>query len=240
MDMTFALGAIDRVGLRAAFRANGHVVIRDFLAPGGADALRAHLLARTDWAIVLNTESGVREIPEGAYATLGDEQRATLDRMVASRARSGFQYRYAALRVHDDDRTRAAAGDALSAFARFMSSTEVVALLRDLTGYDDIVFADAQGTRYAPGDFLTRHDDAVEGKHRRAAYVFSLSPGWQAEWGGLLLFHDEAGDIVRGFTPDMGSLRLFSVPADHSVSHVTPVAPEPRLSVTGWLRARPD
>lgn len=238
--MAFALGTIDVAAIRAAFRADGHVVIRDFLAPEGAEELRRHLIARRDWAVVLNTESGVREIPAAVYDALDDAQRETLDRMVAARARTGFQYRYGALRVPDDDDARRASGDALSAFARFMSSPTVVDLLRDVTGHDDIAFADAQGTRYAPGDFLTRHDDAVEGKHRRAAYVFSLSPGWQPEWGGLLLFHDAAGDVTRGVTPDMGSLRLFSVPADHSVSHVAPIAPDARLSVTGWLRAHPN
>jgi SM-20-related protein len=35
----------------------------------------------------------------------------------------------------------------------------------------------------------------------------------------------------------MGALRLFAVPKLHSVSYVTPFAPEPRLSVTGWLRS---
>jgi Rps23 Pro-64 3,4-dihydroxylase Tpa1-like proline 4-hydroxylase len=67
--------------------------------------------------------------------------------------------------------------------------------------------------------------------------VYGLTHDWQAEWGGLLLFHDAGGDIERGYTPRFNSLNIFSVPQLHSVSYVSRVAPEPRLSVTGWLRA---
>ncbi len=61
-------------------------------------------------------------------------------------------------------------------------------------------------------------------------------PG-RAEWGGLLMFHGNDGNIEEAFTPAMGALRIFAVPALHSVSYVTPLAPEPRLSITGWLRS---
>jgi Rps23 Pro-64 3,4-dihydroxylase Tpa1-like proline 4-hydroxylase len=109
--------------------------------------------------------------------------------------------------------------------------------MADVIGPSDVAFADAQATRYGPGDFLTAHDDAVEGKHRRAAYVFGLSRDWRAEWGGLLLFHEPEGE-VRGYVPQYNALNLFAVPQPHSVSLVAPFAPRERLSVTGWLRAR--
>ena len=51
------------------------------------------------------------------------------------------------------------------------------------------------------------------------------------------MFHDANDDVEEAFTPRMGALRLFEVPVRHSVSYVNPIAPEARLSVTGWLRA---
>ena len=55
--------------------------------------------------------------------------------------------------------------------------------------------------------------------------------------GGLLLFYDSRGNVVRGYTPGFNMLNIFKVPQPHSVSWVTPLAANPRYAVTGWLRA---
>ena len=102
-----------------------------------------------------------------------------------------------------------------------------------MTGAADIAFADAQATAYAPGDFLTAHDDNVAGKARRAAYVLGLTPGWRTDWGGLLLFHRDS----TAWVPRFNTLNLFGVPQPHSVSQVASFAGNRRYAVTGWLRA---
>lgn len=227
---------LDADRLAQRFRATGRVQIADFLAPGEAEALRAELIARDDWALILNAGERVFDIPRSGWREMTDEQRAKLDELVTRSARSGFHYRYESIRVADDAQGRGGS-DQLSAFIRFMASEEALGFLRQVTGLDDIVFADGQATTYSAGHFLTAHTDDVEGKHRRAAYVLGLSPEWHPEWGGLLMFHDADDNIEEAFTPRMGALRIFSVPVRHSVSYVNPIAPEARLSVTGWLRA---
>lgn len=236
--MTFALNpALDADALAATFARDGRIEIRDLLADDGAARLRAHLLARADWTIVMNAGERVWEMAEPALAGLSQEQRVTLDEKVYASARHGFQYRYRAIRVPDDV---AARDDSLLCdFARFLGSAAVLGFLGSVIGAA-VDFADAQATRYEPGDFLTRHDDAVDGKNRQAAYVFGLAPDWRAEWGGLLLFHGDDGQIDGGFAPALGALRVFRVPVSHSVSYVSPIAPEGRLSVTGWLRRLGD
>jgi Rps23 Pro-64 3,4-dihydroxylase Tpa1-like proline 4-hydroxylase len=168
-----------------------------------------------------------------------DQVRA-LDEAVYAQARSGFQYRFETLRVPDSRSDREASDDALFAFAAWLSGGEARDFLRAVTGHPELGFADAQGTAYAPGDFLTGHDDAIEGKDRRAAYVFGLTPVWRIEWGGLLLFHGADGHVTRGLAPAFNSLNLFTVPTMHSVSEVTRAAPYRRYSITGWLRAGPQ
>ena len=123
-----------------------------------------------------------------------------------------------------------------------MSTDRVRDFLRTITGSAEIEYADAQATAYAPGDFLTVHDDAVEGKFRRAAYVFGLTPVWRLEWGGLLLFHGSDGHVDCGWVPTFNTLNLFKVPQLHSVSEVTQAAAYRRYAITGWLRAheQPD
>jgi hypothetical protein len=228
---------IDRARYRADYKRTGRVAVAPFLRDEDAAALRAHLIARDDWARVMNAGERVYELPRRALAEMPDAQRAELDARVAAAAVDGFQYRFETIRVAEAANDRGLSATLLDRFGDFMASDPVVELLRDITGAP-IDFADAQATSYAPGDFLTRHDDDVAGKRRHAAYVLGLTPRWRAEWGGLLLFHGSGGDIDHGFVPGFNALRLFGVPAVHSVSAVWPYAPEPRLSVTGWARSR--
>lgn len=238
MTLDFRLSdRIDWDALKRHFARSGRAEIDDFLADGQADAIRDHLLARDDWNLIMNAGNKVYEMTRQAHAEMDPAQRRELDRHIVNAGREGFQYRYEAIRVPDDDRS-AEPSDLLTAFVAFLSSPEVLEPIGHILGRDDADFADGQATSYGEGHFLTRHDDEVVGKNRRAAYVYSLAPMWRAEWGGLLMFHGEDGNIEEGFAPRMGALRLFSVPQPHSVSYVTPFAPEPRLSITGWLRGR--
>jgi SM-20-related protein len=227
-------GAIDADAARAAYARDGHVRLQPFLTDGAATACLAELKQRPDWVQVLNSGDKVFDLPRAARDAMTAEQRAALEQAVLAGARAGFQYRYEALRLPDGNQP---AGDALVAgWPAFLSSGPVRELLRAITGAEDIDFADGQATAYGPGDFLTGHDDAVPGKQRRAAYVFSLNPLWRVEWGGLLLFHD--GETrVRGMAPAFNSLDIFAVPQMHSVSMVTGSVPNRRYSITGWLRA---
>jgi Rps23 Pro-64 3,4-dihydroxylase Tpa1-like proline 4-hydroxylase len=227
---------IDWDASKHRFSRRGRVEIDDFLASGQADAVRRHLLARDGWTLVMNAGAKVYEMTREAHGDMNAAQRAELDRLIVNAGREGFQYRYETLRVPDDDRI-ANPSDLLTGFVAFMSSPEVLERLGYILGHDSAGFADGQATSYGEGHFLTRHDDEAAGKHRRAAYVFSLTPAWRPEWGGLLMFHGDDGHVEEAFGPRMGALRLFSVPQPHSVSYVTPFAPEPRLSITGWLRA---
>jgi len=232
---------LDADAAAADFANGGHVQIAPFLVPDAADELRAHLLARDDWREVLNSGEMPFEIDRAGQRSMSAEERGRLEKLVHAAAKSGFQYRYETLRVADEaQERRKARDDALTGFANFLCSEPVLALMRRVTGFGDIDFADAQATAYRPGDFLTAHDDAVEGKNRRAAYVFGLTPEWRTEWGGLLLFLNEQGDVERGLLPRFNALNLFSVPQRHSVSAVAPYAGEVRLSVTGWLRTKSD
>jgi Rps23 Pro-64 3,4-dihydroxylase Tpa1-like proline 4-hydroxylase len=239
MTNLFSLAhSIDVARIANSFRSDGRVEIRNFLGAGEAEMLRAHLLERSDWTLILNAGDKVYEIPRSQFEQFDAARRRELDRRVLSAAREGFQYRYESIRVADDDADRQSNGTILDQFIRFMSSQPVLELLARIIDRNGIDFADGQATAYSPGHFLTSHDDDVEGKGRHAAYVLGLAPQWRAEWGGLLMFHGEGGNISEAFAPAMGALRLFSVPTLHSVSYVTPMAPEPRLSITGWLRTR--
>jgi Rps23 Pro-64 3,4-dihydroxylase Tpa1-like proline 4-hydroxylase len=220
------------------FAEEGRVQIRDFLDQGCAEAFFQSLRARDDWALIVNQDDKSFDLDRQAQAALSGEQRLALDEAVYAGARYGFQYRYEAIRVPDGEADRGKLGDPLARLASFLASGPARDFLRAVTGKPAIDFADAQGTAYGPGHFLTAHDDEVEGKQRHAAYVFNLTPAWRVDWGGLLLFHGADGNVERGFTPSFNVLNIFAVPQPHSVSLVAPFAASRRYSVTGWLRSR--
>ena len=224
---------LDAIG--RAYRQDGRVRIYRLLAKGAVELL-AQFQSRADWIHLIRTGEGVIELDPDERARLAPEQWAEIEAAALARAREGeFQYRYEALRVPDEDEMEE--GDLLTDFARLMQSEAMLGLLRTVTGHDELAFTDGQATAYGPGDFLTGHDDDVEGKSRLAAYVFGLTPGWRVEWGGLLLFHGEQDRTVTGLAPRFNTLDLFRVPQRHSVSEVTRAAAHRRYAVTGWLRS---
>ncbi len=229
--------AIDVGSARRQFMASRRVQLDPFLAAEPAAELAAHLSAREDWRLVVNAGDRVYEIDRDGQAAMSAAQRAELDVRLAAAARAGFQFRFESIRTPDDGAGRKERGTPLDEFAVFMSSPAVLELLRAITGADKVTFADAQATRYGPGDFLTEHDDAVDGKNRHAAYVLGLTEGWRAAWGGLLAFHDADDHLSAAWVPRFNCLSLFAVPQAHSVTLVAPFAGHARLSVTGWLRS---
>jgi|APFEC2959095171_1045051.scaffolds.fasta_scaffold00028_89 SM-20-related protein len=232
--------SIDPEQLAARFARDRRVQIAPFLIETDAERLAAQLAIRADWRRVLNSGTKVFEFAASELEALSAAQVKRLDDAVHAAARDGFQYRYDSIRVPDSVAERVASDDPVAAFAAFLSDRPVLTLLEKIAGANGLGFADAQATRYGAGDFLTAHDDDVPGKHRHAAYVLGLTRGWRAEWGGLLLFHGGTGGVAEGYVPAFNTLSLFAVPQPHSVSLVAPFAGGPRLSITGWLRRRPD
>ena len=125
-------------------------------------------------------------------------------------------------------------GDLLDAFEAWLNEDAQLAVLRALTGAVDTRSVYCQASRFLPGQVLTEHSD--HGREKRLfAHVFNFTRMWNPDWGGLLVFHDEAGHVARGFTPGFNSLNLFRTPQSHSVTQVATFAQQPRLAISGWL-----
>ena len=217
--------------LAEMFRSYGRIQITDFLSPGSAKAFYTWLAESAEWRLTVNRGEQIFHFDLDEVASWDSRKIELLETAASAGGRYGFQFRYEVIRVGEDSTTP------LAQFAAFLSSPEVAGLLRTITGADDVTFADAHASRYRPGHFLTTHDDRVDSMGRRAAYVLNLTPEWRPDWGGLLQFFDNRGDVTRAFTPGFNLLNIFRVPQAHNVSWVTPLAGAPRYAVTGWLRA---
>lgn len=219
-----------------SFVATGHVRLENAFAPETAEALHRHLNEELEWWRVVNQGERTWDLGPESIAAMADGGDTPLLDAVYKGAREGFQFLFDSVRVSDEPAERTARGLLLDRLVDAMNDAVNLGVLRRITGSEDIVRADGQATRYLPGHFLTGHDDDIDGKGRIAAYVINLTPQWRTEWGGLLQFHDEAGDVTRGLKPRYNAIHIFRVPQLHSVSPVAPFAPHPRLCITGWLR----
>ncbi|HYD24560.1 MAG TPA: 2OG-Fe(II) oxygenase family protein [Croceibacterium sp.] len=223
---------LDIDALAVAYRAHGRIRIQRLLGEG-APELYHHLEGTEHWIQLVNKQRGAHELPLADWHAPRSRRRTVLEREMYQRARDGFQYSYAALRVPQQGESTP--DPVLAAIAELMRGPAMVAMLEAVTGIAAPRFTDGQVTSYGQGDFLTGHDDDVVGSRRQAAFVYGLTPQWRLEWGGLLLFHEPGQVEVSGLVPQFNTLDLFSVPRYHSVSQVTRAAPRRRYCVTGWL-----
>ena len=228
--------AIDAAALARSYASSGRVSISPFIADDQAEALREHLLARDDWWRRLHQPEGkVFELSPEELANWGRPKIDAIRALIAPRAgQDGVGYAQGYLRIIDaNGQKRWESATILGEFGEFLSNDPVMDLVKTITGKAGINYADIFASRYDPGDYATIHND--RSGDRKAALTFGLTRPWRVEWGGLLLFHREDGQIDEGVAPGFNVLNLFRVPMEHSVSVIAPFAAEPRLAITGWF-----
>lgn len=219
----------------------GRIQIQEFLDANAAAQLLRCLQEDVPWSLAFRGRNGDQTLPSGAYTALPANGVASLFAEIAASGRTtmpdddGFRYAYDTYMMVEAYKAGEDPGLLLHRVLEFLNAPPYLDFVRSLTGERRVRRVSAQATRYRPGQFLRRHSDANSHEGRLFAYVINLTPAWQADWGGLLQFIDDAGAVVDTFVPRWNSLSLFRVPADHAVSMVQPWAPENRLSITGWL-----
>ncbi len=212
------------------------VHIPAILTAESAERVHRCLVQETQFSIVTrNGEGYVRRRPD---AGLTPQQESGLMRGAYARARDDFHYLYDNHPMSNDGEPYPEPSHYLAAVTRFLNSKPMLDFARRVTGSAAIDFAEAQATRYRAGHFLNLHDDDFSGKKRVGAYVLNMTPDWQLDWGGALLFPDRQGHIAEGYAPTFNALNILAVPQPHLVGFVSPFAGAARYCVTGWFRSR--
>ena len=214
--------ALDPAAFAQVYAREGLVRIPEVFEPAVVDRLAGILEQTLDWDVICSNETGGAEILSRARrAELGTEALSARLHGATLRARSGFAYIYLGYPMIDAFVEGRDPGHPIHALTAFLNSPEMIAFGAAVTGEPGVTKIDAQATLYRPADFLTLHDDTGAGE-RLAAYTLGLTRQWRPDWGGQLLFHDETGDVERGFAPAFNVLTLFKVPRKHSVAPVAP------------------
>ncbi|SDD35464.1 2OG-Fe(II) oxygenase [Kordiimonas lacus] len=225
--------------LAAAYKQAGRIHIPGLLADQSAADLFKAIADFKEWVLHLNQGDKLYDIFPDQRKAMTDQQLHDLRMAAYAGAQKGFQYIYDNYPIYDAYHAGACAKP-FDALFEFLNSKPFIEFVRTVTGHADITFADAQLTKFSPGDFLTIHDDNVYGKDRRAAFVLNMTPEWQPDWGGLLQFFDKKKHVEGGFTPSFNALNIFSIPKPHAVSQVSTFSRRARYSITGWLRTGTD
>jgi Rps23 Pro-64 3,4-dihydroxylase Tpa1-like proline 4-hydroxylase len=240
--MTLALSPhVDGAKFAPIFQRFGRLHIPDVFGRAEAEAIHIALRDHAPYSQVFNAGAKIYDLSPQMAADLDPQTRRELDQAIFDGARDGFQFRFDSWRLSDPLEAGQRAGGPvtpLEAVWDFLNSEAFLGFARRMTGEPRIAFCDAQATRYRGGDLLTAHDDISEGKNRLFAYVLNFTPTWKADWGGLLAFLDADGHVSEAYTPAFNALNIFKVPQMHTVTQVTDFAGAPRLSITGWIRAR--
>ena len=226
---------------RATFEAEGMVRIPGILTEAAAAALYQALLRDIPWRLSFvdpdrDGKEAYRALPPEEFAALSADDKAALSEKIRRQSVAGYQYLYNSWDLLKAMRAGKTGGTFVGKLLDFLGSENFFDFLHRVTGNDDFNRIDGHATRYMPGHFLKEHVDASPYEKRHVAYVLSMTPDWQVDWGGLLHFFDsKTQQVTRTLVPDFNSLTLFRVPVAHCVSTVSNFATGPRLSVTGWL-----
>ncbi len=232
--------ALDAHAVARRYAEAGRLHIPEFLEAAGAEALHAEIAAQRQWNFVIFAHEKNMDLDAAGWDRLDAETKRKAIQIVHERANQEFAFMHYKLSLYDRYHNGRQLTPGLIEFFEFLNGEAFLGFARTVTGHADIAFADAQLTAFSPGHFVTIHNDALEGKNRRAAYVLNLTPEWREDWGGYLNFFDDDGHVSAGFKPAFNALNLFTVPMRHSVGAVAPFARKPRIVVSGWLRAGAD
>jgi SM-20-related protein len=230
----------------ALYAETGLVQIPNVLDAATADHVHTLLSKHLSWRLVfpkLDTPTAnhgaVELLTQADIQRLGKAEMQSRIARVMERARRNIGYLYSTYPMIQAYLEGWDPGHPIHDLTSFLNSPEFLAVGRKVINCPGLTKVDCQATLYGPGQFLTRHVDEGMNQERRAAYTFGFTRNWQTDWGGLLMFIDDALDIERALLPRFNTLSLFDGRKVHAVSAVSPFAGAGRYQITGWLRDDP-
>jgi len=231
--MNFTLNPeLDLDKIAEDYSVDKRVRVEQLLPEDQAVALGQYLAEQINYRHAFVIDKNYGEVTDQQLDALTEKDRNQLLNAIKAQAAYGVGFWYERHSIKSDD--PGLAGDLFN----WLNSDDLLKTITKLSGTNDVGSAIAQATRYRTGDFLTRHQDDVSKDKRKIAFVINLSPRWHPDWGGLLQFYEKNGTPRDAWSPEFNSLSLFDVTHIHSVTSISPFAPEARLAISGWFILR--
>lgn len=226
---------LDTEALAEQYRVDQRIRVENILVDEVAERVRSICSSKAPYEFAYFLDGSCRTTGASDMAAFDGGTKSRLSAELMKNATRGVGFLYCRYLVRPDARVTDPDLAFLHEVAEFLNSQQMLRFVAEVTGRDDIARADAQYTRYSAGQYLTRHQDDIEGQSRRIAYVFGFTRPWHPDWGGLLQFFDGRGEPRDAWVPAFNRLSLFDVRHVHSVTFVTPFAGGDRYSLTGWF-----
>lgn len=231
---------LDRMDLARRFAVDGRIRIENVLENSIAEKIRRYCATDVPFAYHYHVDGTNVAMPAEQMATMSAAEQQALSKRVMDEAAKGVGFLYCGYAVGRlDASTSNPHLQYLHQVFEYLNGHEMLSFIEEISGLDTLRSADAQYTRFVPGQYLTRHRDDVTNEQRRLAFVFGFSKNWHPDWGGMLQFFADDGTARDAWMPAFNTLSLFDIRHIHSVTYVTPFAREQRLSLTGWFRSAP-
>ena len=225
---------IDFRAAQSAFARDGRCRVDPFLAPEIADRLYKTLSTETEFDVAYACSPSPQLVSAESWRQMDSGDRRSLQNQLMGEAAEGRGFLYCTYMQRNRISATTGSPEFLDEIFSFWSGDRMCHAVSEVTGIE-VQGAECQFTRFTNGQYLTRHRDTLAGNRRRLAFVLSLSQGWHPDWGGLLHFYEETGDVSEVWIPRFSALQLFDINHIHSVSAVAPCAPRGRYSLTGWF-----
>ena len=231
--------SLDREALRQEFQEKGRVRIPHFLHPDMAQLLLQCLTTDLSWGISYNDGPNARHIPRDQIDDIPDVERNQLMAQIIERARRQVQYAYAEAPLAQTYRPEQDDKHAAHRALEFFNSNVMMQLISDITMMEGGLISYAMASSFQPSHFFTLHNDRDPEGARRFGFFLDMTSVWRPDWGGVITFFDDEGQITESFNPLFNSFLLYDIKEHYSVSVVAPYANGARFSLNGWYRTPP-
>ncbi|MCI4645813.1 MAG: 2OG-Fe(II) oxygenase [Hyphomonadaceae bacterium] len=235
LNTSFAPG-FDPSEAARTFASQGHVRLHGALPPDQADAIAQGMAELTGWKLTCAIGEGSARLDPAEIREWPAEKRQDLNTALLQSAQKGEGFSYLG-RLLGAEPAETGPQHLLEDFKTALMGPDMLGFIQQLTGMTGLNRTSAQATRFGPGHYLTRHNDAPLGEGRQLAFVWGFTPNWHPDWGGLLQFYSDAGEPERAFAPGFNTLDLFTVQKVHAVTFVAPYAGGLRSVVSGWYHS---
>ena len=225
----------DPEALSRTLAERGRLQISGFVSDDTAQHLHNLLRVHEQWYLTYNEGPENYESSAAQFKALSPQQQHQFMGNLYRRAGREFQYVFWQYYISQAVKSGEDTGHPMHDVNTWVTSDPFLDFMRTLTGRDDVRTSDSYASWYAPGHFLTEHDDRHPTHDRVAAWVLSMTPEWSPNWGGHLAFYDAHGNVEEAFKPSFNTLNIFLIPTPHAVQMVAPFAGKPRTSYLGWL-----
>jgi hypothetical protein len=222
--MEYALNdGLDIKALAKEFKKSGRVQVKNALEENSADALSEVIEKMAIWRLHFLDRNTERVMSAEEVGLLTKRREKELMERLYLQARDGFQYiRY---ECPTDDIPNAKDPKALVDADVFFRSDDFRDLLRAVSGQKEGEMEGVQARWLNRDKLMADTARATNLPQCKLYFSMDVTRKWRPNWGGVLGFLDDDGEIETSWSPAFNRLNIYAGSSRHSISYVAHLRP---------------